>query len=197
MRYSAARFRSGVVYAPESGPDAIRQSEGPAGRAKTLRGLRSLETGGDGARTGIRTLRTTAGSDTYANLLLDLNGASAISTRPHASRAAICGHCTPSPTPLRKISRTDHQEVAQRDQVGHPLDPAGHVLDREREARQVNPRRQEEGPARPYNPRMSWRPERMGPQNAERDALAAHRQNRAPAVNPSSNRPGTRRHLTP
>ena len=51
--------------------------------------------------------------------------------------------------------------------------------------------------ARFYNPRMLRRPDRVRLLHAERDALAAQRQNRAPAVNPSSNRPGTRRHLRP
>ncbi len=42
----------------------------------------------------------------YARRLLDRSVARVMSTSPHASSAAICGHNTSTPTPFRKIPRT-------------------------------------------------------------------------------------------
>ena len=62
---------------------------------------------------------------------------------PHASNASACGQNVSRPTPLRKIPAENHDEIAERNQIGDRLDRIGHVLDRKHEARQVHHRYQE------------------------------------------------------
>ena len=40
---------------------------------------------------------------------------------PHPSNASACGHSVSSPTPFRKIASQNHDEIAQRNQVGNRL----------------------------------------------------------------------------
>ena len=72
-----------------------------------------------------RGLRSLTGSEqrlpTRASSRLRMT-ASEMTTMPQAPSARACGHSTSRPTPFRKIAADDHEEVAQRDQVGDRLD---------------------------------------------------------------------------